>query len=90
MTVNEIAAEVGISHGNAQVTMIELQNFRKFCAVLTSNKLEEIHSEILEYSSYSLNLSHCDYFLLAPLKEALEGEQFENSIEKLRNTCTIC
>lgn len=66
-------------------------NARPHTAVLTRNKLEEMHWETLEHPPYSPDLSPCDYFLFAPLKEALGGERFENNEEveeRVRNWFT--
>lgn len=56
-------------------------NARPHTAVLTRDKLEEMRWETLEHPPYSPDLSPCDYFLFAPLKESLGGKRFENNEE---------
>lgn len=54
-------------------------NARPHTANLTKEKLENMHWETLDHPPYSPDLSPCDYFLFAPLKESLGGERFANN-----------
>ena len=50
--------------------------------------VDKMHWETLDHSLYSPGLSLCDYFLLAPMKESLGGEQFENNGEVEEYVCS--
>lgn len=54
-------------------------NARPHTAILTRDKLEKMHWEILDHPPYSPDLSPCDFFLFAPMKQSLGGERFENN-----------
>ncbi|XP_026316211.1 histone-lysine N-methyltransferase SETMAR-like [Hyposmocoma kahamanoa] len=54
-------------------------NARPHTALLTRDKLEELGWETLEHPPYSPDLSPCDYFLFAPLKESLGGKRFKSN-----------
>ena len=49
--------------------------------IFIKNEFEEMGWETLKHTSYSPDLSSCDYFLFAHFKESLRGEGFESNEE---------
>jgi hypothetical protein len=79
--LDEICAELNVSHGPAHAKVHDKLLYRKVCARWIQMQLKELKFDVLQHPPYSPDLAPSDFYIFGPLKCALRGRKFRDDTD---------